>query len=497
MSPLDQTHNLSLDHSAVDAANWPITPSRSPEIAGASPGDRTWAVRRTIVRVRAALNTVRLEEATKLISQLGRLLSHLERSKGDRYVPTLRLLQASLHAAADRLAAARAALASLPAYTTDPILAPLIGYLDWARGASCPDPVPDLADYLSPPVGGRAVARVFGLCINAALSIDRMHLTVASSLASEALQLARDRFGTQSPMRLLPATLLAQVSYEQGRLAEAEILLRPRMAAILTSGTLECAARASVVLARISLHRGQRRAALATLRDAETLGRARRWPRLISIAISEYRRIQSTIRCEDNHIGERATLQLRIAAQLDLSTRLRRLGIGKEGSQGKSPVTFQQVEAALQHVCLYVSGGHADEGYALLIQCLRIGTMHGLQMVFVDSDPALLNLLERLYSALATVDSPLMDLRPYVATLLRSSVPAGTEPQEPTTYRPLSRRETDILELISRGMSNKHIAQALGITPETVKWYAKSIFVKLDTRTRAQAVSRAESIGLL
>ena len=54
-----------------------------------------------------------------------------------------------------------------------------------------------------------------------------------------------------------------------------------------------------------------------------------------------------------------------------------------------------------------------------------------------------------------------------------------------------------ILEMIARGMSNKHIAQALGITPETVKSHAKSIFVKLDTRTRAQAVARAESIGLL
>ena len=51
--------------------------------------------------------------------------------------------------------------------------------------------------------------------------------------------------------------------------------------------------------------------------------------------------------------------------------------------------------------------------------------------------------------------------------------------------------------MIARGMSNKHIAQALGITPETVKSHAKSIFVKLNTRTRAQAVARAESIGLL
>ena len=57
--------------------------------------------------------------------------------------------------------------------------------------------------------------------------------------------------------------------------------------------------------------------------------------------------------------------------------------------------------------------------------------------------------------------------------------------------------ETGILQMIAHGMSNKRIAQSLGITPETVKSHAKSIFLKLATRTRAQAVSRAEAIGFL
>jgi ATP/maltotriose-dependent transcriptional regulator MalT len=64
-------------------------------------------------------------------------------------------------------------------------------------------------------------------------------------------------------------------------------------------------------------------------------------------------------------------------------------------------------------------------------------------------------------------------------------------------YRALSSRESSILRMIAHGMSNKRIAQALGIAPETVKSHAKNIFVKLSTRTRAQAVARAESIGFL
>jgi len=60
----------------------------------------------------------------------------------------------------------------------------------------------------------------------------------------------------------------------------------------------------------------------------------------------------------------------------------------------------------------------------------------------------------------------------------------------------LSRREKAILSMIARGMSSKRIALDLGITPETVKSHTKSIFLKLETRTRAQAVARAASMDL-
>jgi LuxR family maltose regulon positive regulatory protein len=84
-----------------------------------------------------------------------------------------------------------------------------------------------------------------------------------------------------------------------------------------------------------------------------------------------------------------------------------------------------------------------------------------------------------------------------VATLLRSTTPATPKGSSTASYRLLSGRETGILQLIARGLSNKRIALSLGITPETVKSHAKSIFIKLATRTRAQAVARAEASGFL
>jgi DNA-binding CsgD family transcriptional regulator len=58
-------------------------------------------------------------------------------------------------------------------------------------------------------------------------------------------------------------------------------------------------------------------------------------------------------------------------------------------------------------------------------------------------------------------------------------------------------RQRDILFMISRGCSNKHIARMLRISPETVKSHLKQIFSKLSVSTRTEAVSRAVSEGLL
>src|SRR5271154_2409745 len=61
----------------------------------------------------------------------------------------------------------------------------------------------------------------------------------------------------------------------------------------------------------------------------------------------------------------------------------------------------------------------------------------------------------------------------------------------------LSARERTIVLLMGHRISNKRIARQLSIAPETVKSHAKSIFWKLTVQTRAQAVYRASTLGLL
>jgi len=65
------------------------------------------------------------------------------------------------------------------------------------------------------------------------------------------------------------------------------------------------------------------------------------------------------------------------------------------------------------------------------------------------------------------------------------------------TTAALTPRERYILELIGSGQSNKEIARTLGIAPETVKSHVKNLFVKLSVERRAQAVYRAQSLGMM
>jgi LuxR family transcriptional regulator, maltose regulon positive regulatory protein len=505
------------------------TPDRSVVLFPATRGSQahssedTWAVRRVIIRARSALMSMRLSDASRATAQLKRLLSNRSGSHFFRYAYALRILEASIQAAEDDFSASRSVLMSLTSHNGDTAAAAVLRYVDWKLGEPEEIYAPDPMDYLAAPVGGKAVFRILSLCVNAALAFDRLLLAVSASLATEALQLARLRYGNHSPMSTFPATLLAQVAYEQGRFEEAEALLWPRLSVIRASGLLECAGRASVLLARLSLHRGRHRAALALLRETEALGRARRWPRLVSIASSEYARTLEILRYNEGQGSEsdpprgKAPVVL-LDTLLDttrgasimakslhtpghprMSPRACRLPTGA-GLYTLSPddaLSFSAVETALRRACSAASHGPTDDSYELLISWLRIGAARGLRMAFVDAGRPLLTLLERLYYALPTNDPRLSDLRPYIATILRSTIQPNTEESSSISYRPLSRRETGVLQMIAHGMSNKHIARSLGITPETVKSHAKNIFVKLATRSRAQAVARAEAMGFL
>jgi DNA-binding NarL/FixJ family response regulator len=68
---------------------------------------------------------------------------------------------------------------------------------------------------------------------------------------------------------------------------------------------------------------------------------------------------------------------------------------------------------------------------------------------------------------------------------------------QPTSWQPLSERESQVLTLVARGAANKEIARSMGLSVRTVEAHLRSIFAKLLVGSRTEAVVFAVKAGLL
>jgi DNA-binding NarL/FixJ family response regulator len=61
----------------------------------------------------------------------------------------------------------------------------------------------------------------------------------------------------------------------------------------------------------------------------------------------------------------------------------------------------------------------------------------------------------------------------------------------------LSERERQVLEMIAAGSTNREIAERLFLSPHTVKDHTSALYRKIGARNRAQAILRAQRLGML
>lgn len=71
-----------------------------------------------------------------------------------------------------------------------------------------------------------------------------------------------------------------------------------------------------------------------------------------------------------------------------------------------------------------------------------------------------------------------------------------TGPNYETTAK-LTKRETEVLRLIARGLRVGEVAQSLGLADSTIITHIKSVYRKLEISSRAEAALHASRLGLL
>ena len=77
-----------------------------------------------------------------------------------------------------------------------------------------------------------------------------------------------------------------------------------------------------------------------------------------------------------------------------------------------------------------------------------------------------------------------------------ADAPAAAAPSAPLD-EPLTRKEIRVLQLLAEGYSNSAMAEKLFVSDSTVRTHLRNINMKLNARSRTQAVAIARRLGVV
>ncbi len=109
---------------------------------------------------------------------------------------------------------------------------------------------------------------------------------------------------------------------------------------------------------------------------------------------------------------------------------------------------------------------------------------------FIQKTSPIENLVTALQSAAAGEPTPPTSLLATTKTRMKR---IGSGPAE----SPLTKRESQVLQHVAMGLSNREIGKSLGISVETVKEHVQNILRKLDVNDRTQAAVWALKNGMI
>lgn len=320
--------------------------------------------------------------------------------------------------------------------------------------------------------------------------------------------------------------LLATLAYERNQLEVAERLIESRMDSLSASGFCQCVMRAYTTLTRIAVAQGDFTLAHKLLDRGEQVAAEEKWPRLKAAIVLERLRLAR----ED---GDEARL-LTMLSELEGIARSpvadgmmirgflngylcegRGLAWSHQGRYEEAIASYGKALDAARHVnngyfaarvmamlaaTEYEMGAH-DAALLRFRELVTMTAPAGMIRGITDCGGDIAGLVRlATNSECAWAGAP--ETRSYLDRL--QHVVGGEQGERHGASKGwvagpsiLAPRETEVLEQMALGLSNKRIAINMSVSPETVKWYVKSIFVKLGVDNRMRAVTEGRRRNLL
>ncbi|MBU0995277.1 MAG: LuxR C-terminal-related transcriptional regulator [Proteobacteria bacterium] len=354
------------------------------------------------------------------------------------------------------------------------------------------------------------------------------------------IQLAEDIMGTRPGIISLAYALLYEIYYEWNDLDGAQKLLDNCLDLIDFGTAVDPIVACHIPYARTLARKGKMTEALTLLERIEDLGNRQDSKWLLAAVFNERIRLflaegrleeaQNILASKKNRMNrrERAFVGLEMLSNELEKTAEARIYIHSGKADQAIEIIEQllgdviafgfkkrqiELEALLSIACF--EAGRAQKALQCLVRALTQAKPQNMIRTFADEG----DIMKGLIRMIMNNEAPIYDLVPevmstpwqkYLNDILsafetesppENTLPISKAPQpektEAAAIDALSQREYEVLSILSKGLSNKEIANALNMTINTVKWHLKNLFGKLGVSNRTEAINEARQMGIL
>lgn len=388
---------------------------------------------------------------------------------------------------------------------------------EWEAFYALPKPGPEADE------PAYVLAENYRLCLYGMAAAHKLEVDAALHFYADARTLAEKYVGARSVSVAMTTGLIALMRYERGEASAAEIAVLDELEIIETTVYHESFLSAYTVLVRAAIWRGDTERALMLLNRAQRLADERRWRRIVAAFLLE--RIRVLLREHRLQEARAAADQLRNIrdqhAAPERST-WSEIHIGAAVAEGLLAHADGCMDAAVKYLTLAFDellstdhrygalrvglelanatflAGHRPQAFQILKQVMGWAMKANAPSFVLERQGEFNDMMmaARKEAAFGVNTQELKLLEAIFKDRIQDSA-SGFPGGKNRSKQPLTAREQAIMGFIADGQSNKQIARTLGVTPETVKTHVKRIFIKLSAETRAQAVVRAQSLGVL